>query len=111
MIKLLVPETDDKITRENFRRLERYLKENNPLFGFKHIEVVLNDPVTSYRVHHGLGYIPVDVLRTRLTGTGDLVLNYSEFDSQTLSITTTGPVRFRAFVGTYANSEPGNEPS
>jgi hypothetical protein len=101
-MKLFLKEIPDTYARENFQRLQDTLK-NDPLRrgGFKFFELEIAGAVINLKIMHKLGFTPKDVIQTGVTGSGTLTWNFSEFDSQFLDVTTTGPVTVRAFIGTY----------
>lgn len=104
--KLSIKEIDDIYIRKNFESIDEYFKENNQLYGFKFVEVVF-DSAKTILVSHGLGYIPKDVIRTRIFGTGNVTINYDDFDSQNISLTSDGPAAVRLLVGNYFD-DPAN---
>lgn len=100
-MKFLLAEISDVYIRQNFERLRDYFSGfalGNGKFQFVEIEVTAAGRST-YR--HTLGFVPKDVIQTRLTGTGALTWEYDSFSSQQLVLTTTGPLKVRAFVGSY----------
>jgi hypothetical protein len=106
-MRLFLREIDDQVVRENFRRIEEFLNLETKLAGFVHIDVSVSSAVTEKRVAHNLGFKPMDLIRTRITGSGDLTFNYLDFNDRTITFSTTGPVRFRAFVGTFKDTVRG----
>jgi hypothetical protein len=106
-MELLMREIDDYYVRENFRRLRDLLVANLVLEGFTHIDQNIEQAVANFKISHGLGLVPLDVIQTHLTGTGTVTWNYDLFDRNYLDLTTTGPIRIRAFVGTFKRSRGG----
>jgi hypothetical protein len=106
-MRLFLRDIEDELVRENFRRIEEFLSKESKLAGFVHMDIAVDRAVTKQKAHHGLGFVPLDVIRTRITGSGDLIFNYSDFDEKTITFTTDGPVRLRAFVGTYRDTRGG----
>ena len=98
MISLLIKEISDSYLRENFQRIANYIARN-PLDGFALVTGDFTGAETK-NLTHGLGFIPQDVLTLRAEGTGSVKLNYDKFTAQTISVSVTGPVSFRALVGT-----------
>lgn len=92
---------EDKETRENFRKLDSYLKEDTNLLGFHHFEIIIDRAVTNLKYPHSLGFQPKDVLMTSQIGSGTITWNYDLFDENNLDITTTGPTTVRAYIGTH----------
>lgn len=102
MIILRLEEIEDPMVRDNFQRLQRSLGEFAILKGkWRFIDLTFTAAVTDYRYPHGLGFIPKDVIQTRLTGAGSLTWNYDDFTRDYIYITTTDACRVRAFVGSY----------
>ncbi len=98
---LRLKEIADLHIRRNFEALVSYFRDEQQLYGFRQIDAEVTEAVSSYKVAHGLGYTPLDVIPTRLTGAGALTWNYADFTDQYVVFTTTGACRVRAFVGTY----------
>lgn len=100
-LKLYLRDILDFYARENFKKIETALNEQNALSGFRFFEIQATGPVTFAKFYHGLGYVPQDIVRTRLTGTGILTFDYDQFDSKFLVYSTTAECELRFFVGTY----------
>jgi hypothetical protein len=98
---LLLKEIPDLYVRENFKRLKDFFRQESPLLGFKHFELVFDAAVTNYKLRHGLGFVPKDVIQTSLTGAGVVTWNYSSFDKDSADLTVSGPCTVRFFLGTY----------
>lgn len=106
MIKLLVKETIDEITRENMQRIQKELSSTQVILNgqWKFFELVFTAAVTNFKYPHKFTFTPHDVIQTSLIGSGALTWNYGLFDSTNLDITTTGACTVRAFVGSYLES-------
>jgi len=98
---LEISRISDPYARANFERLQEYLIAESQLNGFVHMQFNVSSSTSNLKVRHGLGYIPKDVIKTRITGSGTLTLNYALFDTEFIDVSTDGPVLFRGFVGTY----------
>lgn len=98
---LATKEIDGIYERRNFEELRDYFENQNQLLDFIHLEVNFSAAVTNSRIKHTLGYIPKDIIVTKIVGTGRLTWNYSKFSNEELDVTTDGPVRIRFYVGTY----------
>ena len=68
--------------------------------GFEFITATFTASGT-FKVAHGLGFKPLDVIQSSLTGAGALTWNYGSFDSTNLSVTVTDACVVRAFIGAY----------
>lgn len=103
MIKLLVKETSDDITRENMKRVQKELTQVQTILRGQWTFLTLDftGAVTNFKHPHGLNFQPKDILQTSLTGTGTLTWNYGRFDRTNLDITTSGACSVRAFIGNY----------
>lgn len=104
MIKLLIAEVTDKFSQENFKRLIGYFKTQEFMKGeWRFVEITLNSAVTEYKYPHRIGFMPMDVVQTRLTPAGvTLTWNYSKFDTEYINISTSAACVVRAFIGRYS---------
>lgn len=105
-MKLNLTGIQDPVVRENFTRIQSFL-DNYHLDKFVHIDLIFKKAETNFRYRHNLGFRPLDVFHTMITG-GPTILtwNHALWDDQFIDITTDGPCRVRAFIGTFQNSEP-----
>jgi hypothetical protein len=69
--------------------------------GFVFKELVFTAALTNTKVAHGLGFRPLDIIQTSLTGAGAITWNYAKFTDVNLDITVTGACTVRAFIGAY----------
>ena len=103
MIKLSLTNIREPESRENFQKVEQFLRDENLLASdFKFFELTFTKAETNKRIPHGLGFTPKDVIQTSSTGAGALTWNYALFNAEFLDITTTGSCVVRAFIGNYA---------
>lgn len=101
-LDLLVQETEDFTTRENFDRIRLFVSEDLfTKFDGKLYELELSAAVTNFRFTHRLGFLPKDVILTGNTGVGSVTFNYSLFDSTHIDLTTTGAVNLRFVAGKF----------
>lgn len=104
---ILVPEfilkdLDNEYVRENFKRLNLFFQNESILKGsFKFFSLSFNGAVTNELIQHGLGFKPLDVIQTSVTGPGAITFNFSAFTKDAVSVTTTGACAVRAFIGAY----------
>lgn len=99
---LSLEDLEDPDIRENFKRLQDYLKAEPVLKGqFNFFEIKVDSAVTLQKFAHNLGFAPQDVIQTSIIGTGQLTWNYENFDRNYIVFTTTGPCKVRVFVGNY----------
>ena len=105
-----LPLDGDPRSRANFEALRRFFETEGQLQGFVLVEFTLQPGESHVKIKHSLGYVPKDVILTRLLATSGakLTLHHAEFDSENLvasySNTATTTARVRMFVGTYRNS-------
>jgi len=98
---IILKDIEDEYVRENFARLDAFLQKF-PLFraNFKFFEIEIPRAVTNWRVNHGLGFVPTDILVTQVSS-GEVTWNWSLFTRDYLDITTTAACTIRAFIGAY----------
>lgn len=103
MIKLLVLEIEDAKLQENFRRLQNFLNGETPILQgeWKFFEQVFLGAVTNFKLRHGLGFVPKDIIQTSKIGAGNVTFDYANFTKDHIILTTTGPCSFRFFAGRY----------
>lgn len=101
-LELLVQETDDFVSKENFDRIRLFINEDLfSKFDGKFYELSLDSSVTNLRFPHRLGFVPKDVILTGNTGAGSVTFNYSLFDQSYMDLTTTGAVALRFIAGKF----------
>lgn len=102
--------------RKNFDELIRYFDENGQLNGFKHLTFDVPLGSTELKLAHNLGFIPRDVIVTRLlapTGT-KLTILHSLFTNENIVVTMSGTdtslvAKVRMLVGTVNTGEEGTD--
>ncbi len=104
--ELITKDIQDPWVRENFFRLQRFLKKF-PLFRgeFEFREFKFPAAGTNLKLAHGLGFAPTDILQTSIIGAGTLTWNYASFDKTNLDATVTGPCTVRCFIGAYREEQ------
>lgn len=110
MIKLLVKETNDEITRENMKRLQREITQTQVILKgeWKFFEITFDTAVTNFKYPHKFNFVPIDVIQTSMIdGLTAVIWNFDLFDRTNLDITTADSGTVRAFIGRY--SEDGGE--
>ncbi len=88
------------VIRENFLKIQQFLRDNQNLGNFTHFEFTFTKAVTALKIPHRLGFQPKDILQTSLTGSGAITWLYAQFDVNFIVVTTTGPCVVRAYIGT-----------
>jgi hypothetical protein len=82
--------------------LSAYLKRENKLEGFRHIELEFDQAVTDFRYQHNLGFLPKDLIKTRFIGPGELTFDYDQFTDTEIVLSTSGACLIRFFLGTFS---------
>lgn len=100
-LKFALKKLDHDDLLQNFQILQDAFRNQKLLQDWAFFDLTFNVAVTDEMFRHNLGYIPKDVLVTRLSGPGTLTFEYDKFTSEFIKITTTGACRVRCFVGTY----------
>lgn len=100
---LLVKEIADVYTRKNFQALVDYFREENQLLDFKFFELSFGKEQKSFVMNHNLGYVPQDIIVTKIVGAGVVRWKRSLSTSSTITLEITGPCIFRFYLGTYFN--------
>lgn len=95
----------DTILAENLRRIKEYVKSSPLLLGdFKFREQTFNQAETAFKIPHGLGFLPNDIMvsSVKWTGTaGTVTINYSSTDATNFYVTITQPGTVRFLVGSF----------
>lgn len=106
MLKLLLQEISDSYVRENFKRLQAFFAKRPGVEDFKAIEIMVTEAAPNFKIKHGLGLIPTDVILSRLIAPSGakLTLNFGAFTKEEISVTTSGPLRARLLVGSFQNT-------
>lgn len=101
-MKLLTSEVQDPIVQENFKRIERAFETQKMLKGaWQFFDLSFDAAVSSKPFAHGFKFIPKDVMQTYVSGAGTVTWEFDKFDQNFIYVTTTGPVKVRAFIGLY----------
>lgn len=109
--QILTHQIQDQYVRKNFENIQKYFEAQNQLLNFKFFERVFNAEITGAKIAHGLGYIPLDILVTRMTGEGSVTVKYAEFTNEHVVLDVSGPCRIRFYVGTYPSFDTDEETS
>jgi hypothetical protein len=99
--ELNVNQIEDTYTRENFRRLVEFLKQEYLFLGFRSFEVEFKAAETNHKFSHNLGVLPKDVIVTSTIGPGTVSFNAELSTSEVLNITVTDAVIVRFIAGTF----------
>lgn len=99
---MVLGQIKDEYTQRNFQAIQQFFEQEGQLNGFRFIEFSVDAASEDFRFSHNLGFVPRDVVITRVTGSGTVTLNYDKFNNNTISLTTTGACHVRGFIGTYS---------
>lgn len=104
MIELILKDIEDPHVRENFFRLNRFLNEQIWFEGdFQLYDVTVPGEFDSFKVRHGLTFIPADIITLAVEGNYNFYFQYKDFDSENMYIHSEGPVRIRFLAGKLKN--------
>jgi microcystin-dependent protein len=106
---LIIKEITDLYLRKNFQALRDYFDKQNQLLDFKFFEQKFAAATDNFKIAHGLGYAPDDVIVTKITGSGVVTFNVGLFDDQNIDLSVDGPCLVRFFVGSYWNAPPSEK--
>lgn len=99
-IDLVLKDISDTHVRENFFRLQRFVNDQIIFDGdFKLFDITIPSKLTSFKVAHGLTFIPSDIIVVSSFGNFNFYFRYQDFDKDFMYITTNGPVRIRFLAG------------
>jgi microcystin-dependent protein len=101
---LNVKDISDNLVQQNFQSLANYFLNQNQFLNFKFVEVVFTAAQKNMLINHGLGYVPLDIVPTLVTGVGSVTFNIGLFDKTNLNLTSSGACRVRFFYGLYWKS-------
>jgi hypothetical protein len=105
-VKLLLTEIADKWVRENFKRLQDFLRDEPLLRGnFQFVEFAVSSSGT-HSVPHRLGFQPSEVIQLYISP--DSVTTTWKFDSftqTTFSVYTSAACTIRAYIGRHEEGE------
>jgi hypothetical protein len=87
--------------RRNFDAILQYFRRENQLEGFRAYEVIFTEAQENYRVKHGLGFAPKDVLLTRITGVGHVTFHHDETTVTEVVLTASDACEIRFLLGTH----------
>lgn len=110
MKKLAVKEITDFYIRDNFQKIQDYFDAAAQLFeSLQSIEIFFTSNAEKVKISHGLGFIPLDVLVTRLIAPSGakLIFYYSEFTQGEIVVSITGlsgVLNARLLVGTFPST-------
>lgn len=101
-IELILKDIEDEYVRENFFRIAEYSKKDNirkPLWTF--FEITFSDGGTNIRYPHRLGFLPKDIIVTRVTNGENVVFEFDSFTTTHFVLSPSGACTVRFFAGTY----------
>jgi hypothetical protein len=101
-IELILKDIDDQYVRENFTRLNEYIRKDSirkPLWKF--FEITFADGGTDIEYAHNLGYKPLDIIVTHCSSNENVVFNFDSFTSTHFVLSPSGACTVRFFAGRY----------
>lgn len=102
MIQLRLTNIQDEPTRGALESMRDSLNAQELLLAdFRFFSIITTAAVTNMVFTHNLGFIPTDVILTRLSG-GTVTWNYDSFTKDTVSLTTSAAVNLRFLLGRMA---------
>lgn len=104
MLRLYLRNVTEKWLRDNFDAIQEYLNEKKILQDWDFFDISVDTAITVKEIRHSLGSVPMDILQTYKTGSGNVTYLYESFTKDSLYISTDGPCRVRFFAGSYKES-------
>jgi hypothetical protein len=114
---LEVSKITDKYVQKNFKNLNDFFQAQNQLINFNFFDLTFTSTVSAQLFSHNLGYLPLDILMMKISGSGIVQFNMGAFTTTKMSITVTGtvtassPTRIRFFIGSYWNQQNPTAPA
>lgn len=98
--KLRIDEVKDDAAKENFQKLDAFLKDH-PLTknNWQIVEITFTTATANYSYPHQLGFQPLDVIQTSAIGAGVVEWHNDDFTSSHVYLSTTDAVTVRALIG------------
>lgn len=106
-MRLLVKETEDRVTRENMQRIQKEISETQVILKgqWRFIQLTFEAAVTNFKYPHKLDFVPKDAWLTSTTNGMAVIFNYDEFDRTNIDITTSEGGTMRALIGNIIDNE------
>lgn len=100
MLDLILKDIQDPYTRENFFRIKEFIDPKEIFEGdFKLFDISINRRYDSFKILHGLTFIPADIINLSAFGDNNYYFRFQDFDRDAMYVTTNGPVRIRFLAG------------
>ena len=106
-INLYLSEIEDKLIRENFFRVEKYVREDTVRKAqWTFLTFTFDSAVSNVRIAHRLRFTPLDVilLSVRKSDSSTVTWHFDDFDKTSIVVSTSGPCVVRAYIGRYEES-------
>ncbi len=107
IVKFFLREIEDKYIRENFFRLDKFLRDDTlKKSQFTFFTVTITGSVTNKKFAHNLPFKPTDVILLSVTNSDSATVtwHYDKFDRENVEISTNATCTIRAFLGRYSDS-------
>lgn len=99
-VDLILKDITDKYVRENFFRLNNFLRDQVFFEGnFEFFEVDIKAQDLNFRVQHSLKFIPQDIFFLAVEGDHNFYFKYQNFDRDFIYISANGPCIIRFIAG------------
>lgn len=103
LLTLVTAQFQDLNLKENFSRIVSYIEMHSMLHGFKFIQFETTEAVDNFKIKHGLGYIPEDLVRLKVIG-GIVTFHREDFTTDYIVISTTDATKVRMLAGSFHGS-------
>ena len=101
-LELILKDIRDRWTKENFFRIERFIREQVILDGqFKFYNVEIDRAITELKIPHQLDFVPIDIIDLAVQGDHNYYFVHEKFDQTNMVVTTQGPVKLRFLAGRF----------
>jgi hypothetical protein len=104
-LDLFTKQIDNEYIRQNFERLEAAWNDLVFTLGdFEFFEFRVEGAQTDFKLYHNLGFNPNDVIVSKAIGSS-YTFNYNGFNDDYITISTTGDLYLRCFIGNMRGDE------
>jgi hypothetical protein len=107
-LELLLKDLEDEISQENFFRIKEFI-DSQVLFDgdFKLFDIQIPVQSASFKILHGLTFIPQDIILLSIVGDHNFYFRYQFFDKTSIYVSTNGPTRLRFLAGKFRDKLTG----
>lgn len=109
MLQLILKDIADKFSKENFFRLERFIRDQHILEGqWQFYTIDIPAAYNAFGAAHKLSFVPRDVILLSAIGDQNFYFRNVDFDAQNIYVKTSGPVVLRFLAGSFLDKSYGN---